>query len=210
MFDGIKETISSFRDSVDPADTDEPEAESSDDDREESDGVVRRARSLARGQIVIDEDDVSAPLERLQMELLANDVEMGVAEHITDQIRTELVGETRSVTTRTSSVVADAVEKALIDVLDVPGLDFDEFVESTDPPVVIIFTGVNGVGKTTTIAKIAQYLESQSYSLVLANADTFRAGANEQLAEHAERLGLKFISHEQGGDPAAVIYDAKE
>lgn len=213
MFDGIKKTISSFRDSVESEGTSESVAESAGDpgeESDESDGVMRRARSLARGQVVIDEDDLTDPLERLQLSLLSNDVEMGVAEQITDRIKSDLTGETRSVTTRTSSVVADAVADALVDVLEVDGLDFDEFLQSRESPVVIIFTGVNGVGKTTTIAKIAKYLESESYSVVLANADTFRAGANEQLAEHAERLGVKFISHEQGGDPAAVIYDAVE
>lgn len=212
MFDGIKETISSFRDSVEPEDASNSEEASSEQesDGSDSDGVMRRARSLARGQIVIDEDDLTGPLERLQLSLLSNDVELGVAEQITERIKADLVGETRSVTQRTSSVVADAVADALVDVLDVPGLEFDEFIQRTEPPVVIIFTGVNGVGKTTTIAKLAKYLESRSYSVVLANADTFRAGANEQLAEHADRLGVKFISHEQGGDPAAVIYDAVE
>ena len=74
----------------------------------------------------------------------------------------------------------------------------------------IVFTGVNGVGKTTTIAKLARYFEERGFSSVLANGDTFRAGANEQIQEHADALGKKCISHEQGGDPAAVIYDAVE
>ncbi|MDY7082553.1 MAG: adenylyl-sulfate kinase, partial [Halobacteria archaeon] len=76
--------------------------------------------------------------------------------------------------------------------------------------VVVIFTGVNGVGKTTTIAKIAKRLEEQGYSSVMANGDTYRAGANQQIEEHADALGKKLIKHEQGGDPAAVIYDAVE
>lgn len=213
MFDGIKDTFSSFRDSVESTDEDESvedTAEENSDETDDSDGVMRRARSLARGRVVIDEDDLAGPLDQLRLALLSNDVELGVAEQITDRIKLELVGETRSVTTRTSSVVDEALTDALLDVLAVDGFDFDEFVSSTEPPVVIIFTGVNGVGKTTTIAKVANYLESQSYSVVLANADTFRAGANEQLEEHADRLGVRLISHEQGGDPAAVIYDAVE
>ncbi len=74
----------------------------------------------------------------------------------------------------------------------------------------IVFTGINGVGKTTTIAKLAKYFEKQGYSTVLANGDTYRAGANEQIREHAEALDKKLIAHEQGGDPAAVIYDGVE
>ncbi|MEF8907077.1 MAG: signal recognition particle-docking protein FtsY, partial [Haloarculaceae archaeon] len=69
---------------------------------------------------------------------------------------------------------------------------------------------VNGVGKTTTIAKLAHYLEQRGFSSVLANGDTYRAGANEQLQEHADALGKTVISHEKGSDPAAVLYDAVE
>ena len=76
--------------------------------------------------------------------------------------------------------------------------------------VVIVFTGVNGVGKTTSIAKMTRWLEERGYSSVIANGDTYRAGANEQIEEHADALDRKLISHEQGGDPAAVIYDAVE
>ncbi|MFW6018337.1 MAG: signal recognition particle-docking protein FtsY, partial [Halapricum sp.] len=65
-------------------------------------------------------------------------------------------------------------------------------------------------GKTTSIAKLSHYLDERGYSSVLANGDTYRAGANEQLREHAETLDRTFISHEQGSDPTAVIYDAVE
>ncbi|MFW5978202.1 MAG: adenylyl-sulfate kinase, partial [Halohasta sp.] len=77
-------------------------------------------------------------------------------------------------------------------------------------PVTIVFTGVNGVGKTTSIAKLSEYLGDRGYSSVLANGDTYRAGANEQLEKHAENVDRKIITHQQGGDPAAVIYDAVE
>src|SRR5699024_1508875 len=88
--------------------------------------------------------------------------------------------------------------------------DFDERVATADKPLTIVFTGVNGVGKTTTIAKLARYFEERGLSTVLANGDTYRAGANQQLAEHAEKLGKKIIAHDQGSDPAAVLYDAVE
>ncbi len=70
--------------------------------------------------------------------------------------------------------------------------------------------GVNGTGKTTTIAKIADWLQQNGKSVVLAASDTFRAGAIEQLEVHAERLGCKFIKHQAGADPAAVAFDAVE
>jgi len=215
MFDGLKETLGRFRDdvedvaeeeAVDDADIEEGDEEES----EEEPGMASRARSLARGRLVIDEDDLEGPLQTLELALLSNDVEMGVAEAILERVREDLVGETRKLTERTGGVVEAALRDALLSVVSVGQFDVEEHIQSADKPVVIIFTGVNGVGKTTTIAKVARYLEGQGYSSVLANGDTYRAGANEQLREHAERLDKKFIHHEQGGDPAAVIYDAVE
>jgi len=74
-------------------------------------------------------------------------------------------------------------------------------------PYVIVFVGINGTGKTTTIAKIAQLLTGKGYSVVLACSDTYRAGSIEQLEEHAKRLGVRMIKHQYGADPAAVAYD---
>ncbi|MCX8169528.1 MAG: signal recognition particle-docking protein FtsY, partial [Candidatus Methanomethyliaceae archaeon] len=75
-------------------------------------------------------------------------------------------------------------------------------------PFVIMFIGVNGTGKTTTIAKIGKYLMDNGLKVVFACSDTFRAGAEEQLEVHANRLGVKLIKHRYGADPAAVAYDA--
>ena len=77
-----------------------------------------------------------------------------------------------------------------------------------DGPLVVAFVGVNGTGKTTAIARLAHWLQAQGRSVVLAAADTFRAGAIEQLEVHANKLGCKFIAHQAGGDPAAVAFDA--
>jgi fused signal recognition particle receptor len=185
------------------------DAESKGDDELDT-GFARKAKNLARGKFVIEEDDLEGPLQDLEMALLASDVEMDVANALLDNIRDELVGETRTVTTSTGAVVEDALESALLDVISVGQFDFEERVQQADKPVVIVFTGVNGVGKTTSIAKLTEYLADRGLSSVMANGDTFRAGANEQIREHANRLDRKLIAHEQGGDPAAVIYDAVE
>ena len=215
MFEGLKETLGRFQDDVDDVAEEEAidESEVDEIDEEEAEdepGMASRAHSLARGRLVIDEDDLETPLRNLELALLSNDVEMGVAEAILERVKEDLVGETRKLTQRTGGVVEAALRDALLSVVSVGQFDFDDRIQSSDKPVVIIFTGVNGVGKTTTIAKVARYLEAQGHSSVLANGDTYRAGANEQLREHAERLDKKFIHHEQGGDPAAVIYDAVE
>ncbi|WP_265109572.1 signal recognition particle-docking protein FtsY [Halosolutus halophilus] len=189
------------------ADAETPEDEA---DENNSTGFGRKARSLVRGKFVIEEEDLEGPLHELELALLSSDVEMSVAEEILDNIRDELVGETRTFTTSTGDVVEEALRDAIYDVISVGQFDFDERIAIEDKPVTIVFTGVNGVGKTTSIAKLSRYFEERGYSTVMANGDTYRAGANEQIQEHADALDTKLISHEQGGDPAAVLYDAVE
>jgi fused signal recognition particle receptor len=94
--------------------------------------------------------------------------------------------------------------------LSASSFDFDDYIKKARKPVKILFVGVNGTGKTTSIAKVARYLQDRGHSVVLAAGDTFRAGAIEQLEVHGSRLGLKVIKHKPGGDPAAVIFDAIE
>ncbi len=200
-------------DGEEPAPSDESESESEPAPAEEEDdstGFGRKAKSLVKGKFVIDEEDLEDPLHELEMALLAGDVEMGVAEEILDNIRDELAGETRTFTTSTGDVVEEALRDAIYDVISVGQFDFDERIAVEDKPLTIVFTGVNGVGKTTSIAKLSRYFEERGYSTVMANGDTYRAGANEQIQEHADALETKCISHQQGGDPAAVLYDAVE
>ncbi len=193
--------------SADETADDEPEAE---DSGRTGASFTERAKSLATGKVILSEEDLEGPLWDLEMALLESDVEMSVAEEILDRIEDELVGERKTITESTSALIEDALREALLDVVSVGQFDFEAYVAEADKPVVIIFTGINGVGKTTSIAKLARYLEERGYSSVMANGDTYRAGANEQIEEHANRLDKRLISHEQGGDPTAVIYDAVE
>ncbi|WP_436934604.1 signal recognition particle-docking protein FtsY [Halovenus marina] len=190
----------------------EPERSQPDEQAEtdEGRGLTERAKLFATGKTVIDEEDLQNHLDELEFALLGSDVEMEVTREILDGVEANLVGETRRRLESTGNLVEDALREALYDVISVGQFDFDQQIEAADKPVVIIFTGVNGVGKTTTIAKMARYLEQRGHSSVLANGDTYRAGANEQLEQHADNLDKKIISHEQGSDPAAVIYDAVE
>jgi fused signal recognition particle receptor len=181
-----------------------------DDDEESGPGRLKRAAAFATGKIVIEEDDLEDPLWNLEMALLESDVEMNVAEEILETIRGKMIGETRAQVETTGELVESALHDALYDVISVGQFDFDHRIEDADKPVTIVFTGVNGVGKTTSIAKLSRYFENRGLDVVVANGDTYRAGANEQIREHADALGTKLISHEQGGDPAAVLYDAVE
>jgi fused signal recognition particle receptor len=176
----------------------------------DSPGLTERAKILATGKTVIESEDLREHLDELEVALLDSNVELEVAIEILNGIEENLTGETRGRLESTGSVVEDALRESLYDVINVGQFDFEERVAEADKPFTLIFTGVNGVGKTTTIAKLSRYLEEQGYSTVLANGDTYRAGANEQLQEHADALDRKLITHEQGSDPAAVIYDAVE
>ncbi|MFB6089651.1 MAG: signal recognition particle-docking protein FtsY [Halobellus sp.] len=183
-----------------------------DEEREEDAGPgrLKRAAAFATGKVIIEEGDLEEPLWELEMALLESDVEMNVAEEILDTVREKMVGETRAQVQTTGELVEKALHDALYEVISVGQFDFDGRVRSAEKPVTIVFTGVNGVGKTTSIAKMARYLEERGLSVVMANGDTYRAGANEQIRKHADNLDTKLISHEQGGDPAAVLYDAVE
>ncbi len=184
------------------------------DDGSESDedepSTFQRAKAFATGRIIIEEEDLEEPLWNLEMALLESDVEMSVAERILDTVREKMLGESRKQVETTGELVESALHDALLDVIAVGQFDFEERIAEADKPVTIVFTGVNGVGKTTSIAKLSEWLADRGYSSVMANGDTYRAGANEQIAEHADRLDRELISHDQGGDPAAVIYDGVE
>ncbi|SEO58080.1 fused signal recognition particle receptor [Halogranum amylolyticum] len=193
-------------------DTDPDAIDASEDEADDESTVSRfkRAKAFATGRIIIEEEDLEEPLWALEMALLESDVEMNVAERILETIREKMIGESRKQVDTTAELVEEALHDALLDVISVGQFDFEERIQQADKPVVVIFTGVNGVGKTTSIAKMSEYLESCGLSSVMANGDTYRAGANEQIRKHAENLDRKLITHEQGGDPAAVIYDAVE
>jgi len=197
------------------AETPETEAEAESNESEEGDdsdekSIGTRAKLFVTGQAVIEEEDLEDPLHELRMALLASDVELSVAEKLTERLREDLVGTTREQVETTGEIVEAALHDALVDIISVGQFDFEERLRETEKPAVVTFTGVNGVGKTTTIAKLARRLEERGFSVVMANGDTYRAGANQQIQEHADALDTKLIAHEQGGDPAAVIYDAVE
>lgn len=173
--------------------------------------ILDKAKSLVFEQeIILDEKDLTDPLWALEMALLESDVALPVAEKIVSSVKSELVGHKKKIGANTGQLAEDALRSALTKMLSANHLDFDEYIKTKEKPVKILFVGVNGTGKTTSIAKLARYLMNQGYSVVLAAGDTFRAGAIEQLEVHGERLGLKVIKHKTGGDPAAVIYDAVE
>jgi len=196
MFDGLRDRFKQFQGEI--------------AGEEDGPGTLERAGALARGQVIIEAEDLEEPLWELQMALVQSDVEMRVAEALAAAIETRLVGQRRAQVATTQGMIEEALADALLEVISVGQFAFLEAVETAAPPVTIIVTGINGVGKTTTLAKLAFTFEQRGLSVVLANGDTYRAGANEQLQGHADALDIRLISHEQGGDPTAVLYDAME
>ncbi len=172
-------------------------------------GILDRIKAAVFEQeFIIGESGLKDHLWELEMALLESDVALPVAEKIVESVKIELVGSRRKIGSDTGKIVEEALKKSLLKVISVESFDFDEFVRKASKPVSIIFVGVNGTGKTTTVAKMAERFKSQGYSVVIAAGDTFRAGAIEQIDRHAEALGIKIIKHQEGADPAAIIYDA--
>jgi len=155
----------------------------------------------------ISEEKLDDLLWDLEVGLLESDVAYSVIESIKKDIREELK-HSSFVRGKTTEVVENVLKNAISHVLETSKLDFIEYIEKSKKPVVIMFVGVNGSGKTLAIAKIATLLKKHGKSSVMAAGDTFRAGAIEQLSIHAENVGVKIIKHGPGADPAAVAYDA--
>jgi len=151
-------------------------------------------------------------LSDLNMLLLSNDVAVNTADDICEQITNIFKGEQINRLISTKGMFFKALEDIIRDILTP-----DEIINLVEEiqkkkakkiPYVIVFLGVNGTGKTTTMAKIAHYLKKQGISSVAAAADTFRAGAIEQLSKHMDNVGIRVIRHEYKSDPASVAFDA--
>lgn len=142
----------------------------------------------------------------LELALLENNVAVEVIEKIKTDLKTELVDKPLP-RGQIEERIALSLHKSIEDLFSVPNIDILAKVKSKKP-YVICFVGINGSGKTTSIAKVAHYLQTRGLSVVLAAADTFRAAAIDQLQLHADNLGLKLIKHDYGSDPAAVAFDA--
>ena len=163
------------------------------------------------GRVVKGGGKLDQLLEELEEELLTSDMAQSAVEEVIQTLKATLIGSRISTTKKIEVVVEEALRNTLLRLLESGYWDFDKTVDSfleEDSPVVIMVVGVNGTGKTTTTAKMANRLSQSGHSVVLAAADTFRAGAIDQLATHAERLDVRCIRSQRGGDAAAVARDA--
>ncbi len=151
-------------------------------------------------------------LTEFKISFADNDVAFPVAERICDEMEKRLDGVQVKRLGDRKKIVEKNLREVLLEIMLADNkIDLPKAVKEKrgkGEPFVIVFVGINGTGKTTTIAKIAYFLNKKGFSAVLACSDTYRAGSIEQLEEHARRLGMKMITHKYGADPAAVAYDA--
>ena len=136
--------------------------------------------------------------EELEELLISSDVSVATAEEVVERVKQQAISEKL----RDETYVTELLRGILTDILE------ESDVEPPSYPCVIMLVGVNGVGKTTTVGKLAHYFLSQGKTVTVAAADTFRAAASEQLSVWAERAKVRIVKHEEGSDPSAVIYDA--
>jgi fused signal recognition particle receptor len=169
-------------------------------------GIGARLRTAFGAKARLSEGEINEITWNLQMGLMQSDVAMEVADAITAELKQKLSSEDFR---DPRGQVREIFKSTLMDILESGGkLDFMAFVKKHPKPVKIVFFGINGTGKTTTIAKVAHLLKKNGFSVVAAAGDTFRAGAQEQLGKHMERIGVKMVHHQRGGDAAAVVFDA--
>lgn len=173
-----------------------------------SDSEVSKGGQIIRGGQVLDEI-----INQLEIELLESDMGHSAVMEVINNLKANLIGARVDTRKGLDKIVETVVRKSLQNLLESGYWDFDRTIQSfvaESTPVSIMIVGVNGTGKTTTSAKIAHRMTEKGYSVVLAAADTFRAGAIEQLSTHADRIGVRCIKSQRGGDSAAVSRDAIE
>jgi fused signal recognition particle receptor len=160
----------------------------------------------------LSDSDLDEVVFNFQLSLIESDVAQSVAEALTNEVKKSLTGIRVDRSADPSEVVGERLSTALETAFAKAGsvdlvANAREKVKNTGEPYVVLFLGINGTGKTTTVAKLASFLKGQGLSVVCAAGDTHRPGAIEQLTEHAGRLSLKVIAQRYGADPAAVGRD---
>ncbi|UCE13866.1 MAG: signal recognition particle-docking protein FtsY [Candidatus Heimdallarchaeota archaeon] len=166
----------------------------------------------------ISEKNIKKAIREFELLLISNDVSLNVAKEISKKLTVKMLGKRAKRFSDLSKMIPLFAKPILIDIIspDKP-VDLVEQLKNhrkvsaqttTKRPLVFLFLGINGTGKTTTIAKMSYLLKKEGFQIILAASDTFRSGAQEQLKIHAERIGVKIITGKYGSDSAAVAYDA--
>jgi fused signal recognition particle receptor len=160
----------------------------------------------------LSEKNMNDAVWQLQLVLIQNDVAVEVAEHICSLTKEKMLGLRTGRLEKIEKLFKQAIYESVLEVLT-PKYPLDPLQYAADKKeeggiTSIMFVGVNGTGKTTTLAKMANLYKKHGFSVVIAAGDTFRAGSIEQLEKHAANLGIKVIKQDYGADAAAIAYDA--
>ncbi|MEK6847992.1 MAG: signal recognition particle-docking protein FtsY [Nanoarchaeota archaeon] len=220
MFKFLKEKIANWAKNISKKKSQEPEEERKiKEDRKEKKKIIvspekkgffeRITEKISK--VKISEEEFESYSEDLKMLLLENNVAYEVTERIINNLRVRIVGKEllkKEVETEIRDVLRGIIEEILVEPFDLIIKIKEKSLGQEKQPYVILFAGINGTGKTTTIAKIAHHLKKKGISSVIAAGDTFRAASIEQLKKHGEALGIKVISQEYGADPASVGFDS--
>lgn len=177
---------------------------------------LRKAFSSATRNIIhkeLTEKDLNNVLSELEIALLQSDIAQEVIDVIVTKLKSELIGTKLEKEQNAANIVQIKFRNAIVEMFSGSGeVDLiKKITEKKDKrggPFIVVFLGINGTGKTTTVAKVAHFLRKHNISVVLAAGDTHRAGAIEQISLHAEKLSLKVITQRYGADPSAVGRDA--
>jgi fused signal recognition particle receptor len=160
----------------------------------------------------LSDQEITKTLDEFLLVLVENDVAYSVAKQICDNLHEKLKATQFRRFTDSTEPAKAVLREVLLELLKGSGEEsfYKVLNESKDEhkPAIVLFVGVNGTGKTSSIAKIGHFLLRKGFSVVVAAADTYRTGAIEQIEEHARRIGIKTIKHEYGADAAAVAFDA--
>ncbi len=156
--------------------------------------------------------DLDSVLDEFQLSLIENDVAVSAADFISSELKEKLKDVQFARFTDPRTRVKVILQEVLLSLLQRAGqLDIFALIDKKKgigEPAVLVFIGINGTGKTTSIAKLAHVLQKKGRTVILAASDTYRSGSIEQLEEHARRIGVRVIKHQYGADPAAVAFDA--
>lgn len=171
-------------------------------------GAIGAIKSFITKEVEITENDLDDLLEEFELELLEADVDISVAEAIKRELKEKLVGAKVKKDALHNHINGMMKETLVGMMINDKSFELLEKIRQSEKPFRIMFLGINGSGKTTTIAKVAKLLMDNNYKVVFAAADTFRAAAIEQIGVHADRLGVKLIKRDYGSDPTSVAYDA--
>ncbi|WP_459202378.1 signal recognition particle-docking protein FtsY [Methanococcus sp. CF] len=172
--------------------------------------ITKSIKKVLGKDVILTESDIEEILEEMEMELFEADVSFEVVGEIIESLKNQLVGLKISAKADPEEITINALKKSIKEILSQEKIDVFKLIDEKKEkgePAILLFVGINGTGKTTSISKLAYILKERGYSAVMAAGDTFRAGAIEQLEEHGKNTGIKVIKHQKGADSAAVIYD---